>query len=69
VLFRSANTNGGNPNLCIEGAQALNEDLYGTAAVLPSFGPYACSPLTSPKTPATNLIVPNDPDPDSATVD
>jgi hypothetical protein len=64
--------NGGtNPNLSLGPAVCLTPTLCTPSAPIPvttAPGPWPVSPLTFPTTPPSALIVPGDPDPDSATV-
>jgi hypothetical protein len=57
----SANPN--NPNLSLGQPQCLNLGVYASNAVKPIKGPWTATPLTSPTTPSTTLVVPGDPDP------
>jgi hypothetical protein len=66
-VYYDANSSKQNPDLYIQTAQCVNPTIYPTPIVWARTYPH--SPLTSPTTPLTDLIVPNDPDPDSATVD
>jgi hypothetical protein len=60
IVMEDTTTDYNNPTLCIDTAQIINQQVYGTAA-LPNPLPYPCSQLTSPKT--APISVPNDPDP------
>jgi hypothetical protein len=63
VEYDAASANPQNPDLYIELALPLNLNVYGTASVAPMPPLWPHSPLTSPTTPASKLIVPGDPDP------
>jgi hypothetical protein len=63
IVSYDANTNPDNPDLYIEEPQAINPDLYLPYTVGAPWVSWPHSPLTSPKTPATALIVQYDPDP------
>ena len=66
VLY-DTNSNPSNPDLYIkEPPEQINPDVY-PVVIQPTFkallSPWRHGPLTSPTTPATDLIVPGDPDP------
>jgi hypothetical protein len=67
VYYDANSATPNNPNLRIMAAQCLNKPLYGPSWVFGS-AVFPVSPLTSPTAPPSSVIVPGDPDPDSATV-
>jgi hypothetical protein len=66
VFYDATSASPGNPDLYMGQENCLNPTLYSTPFVVGPLGSWRPGPLTSPTTPPTSLIVPNDPDPDSA---
>ncbi len=68
IVSYDANSDPNNPDLYLqEKPTPINPEVYTQALVFPPLKdvlyPWPHGPLTSPKTPATDLIVPGDPDP------